>query len=406
MTTLKVNVIRKPTIKVKVLPNFPSSVTVTSPILLSKVGGNFAFSFDSNAFVVALGSLYQPIDGDLTAIAALNTTGYAKRTGANVWSLVSPVDSLNGQTGALTLVSPPQARLSLTSAVAVTTSDVTAATTVYLMAGSCPTSDGTNIIPNTAAQLSVVLDSTNHLSGKNFDVFKINDAGTMRIGTGPTWNSGAVAGSDTARGTGAGSTDISLLGNTGIWVNTNAITIRYSSVATVAVAAGQAVYLGSIRTTANGQTEDSVLNRFLFNAYNVAERKLLKLYQAGPDNYSIAAWTQAHSSALSKVTVLLGLTGSLVTIDVLDIVANSTATARIVHCGVGLDSTTVNSADITAYGTCTNTIVPTLSAHYRGNPGLGFHTFNGLEYGTGTDTQSWFGNASVSQAGIRGSVWA
>ena len=50
MTTLKVNVIRKPTIKVKVLPNFPSSVTATNPILLSQVGGNYSFSFDAVSF--------------------------------------------------------------------------------------------------------------------------------------------------------------------------------------------------------------------------------------------------------------------------------------------------------------------------------------------------------------------
>jgi len=72
MTTLKVNVIRKPTIKVKVLPNFPSSVSATSPILLSSVGGNYTFSFDLNA--LALGNIYQPVDATLTALAALDST--------------------------------------------------------------------------------------------------------------------------------------------------------------------------------------------------------------------------------------------------------------------------------------------------------------------------------------------
>jgi hypothetical protein len=62
------------TIKVKVLPRFPSSVTASSPILLSKVGGNYAFSFDAAAFEVTLGSLYQPIDSTLTALAALDST--------------------------------------------------------------------------------------------------------------------------------------------------------------------------------------------------------------------------------------------------------------------------------------------------------------------------------------------
>ena len=32
----------------------------------------------------------QPLDADLTAIAALGSTGYAKRTGANTWTLDTP----------------------------------------------------------------------------------------------------------------------------------------------------------------------------------------------------------------------------------------------------------------------------------------------------------------------------
>lgn len=38
-----------PTLKVKVLPRFPSSVIVNSPITLSTTGGNYTFGFDSSA---------------------------------------------------------------------------------------------------------------------------------------------------------------------------------------------------------------------------------------------------------------------------------------------------------------------------------------------------------------------
>jgi hypothetical protein len=60
--TLKVKVIRKPTIKVKVLPKFPASVSASDPIILSNVGGNYAFSFNMATVVAAVINLFQPIE--------------------------------------------------------------------------------------------------------------------------------------------------------------------------------------------------------------------------------------------------------------------------------------------------------------------------------------------------------
>ena len=48
-------------------------------------------SVDSNTYLTTTtaASTYQPLDADLTAIAALSTTGFLKRTGANTWTLDS-----------------------------------------------------------------------------------------------------------------------------------------------------------------------------------------------------------------------------------------------------------------------------------------------------------------------------
>lgn len=49
------------TIKVKVIPVFPSGATATSPIVLTKTNGVYAFTFDMTALLSALTPLFQPI---------------------------------------------------------------------------------------------------------------------------------------------------------------------------------------------------------------------------------------------------------------------------------------------------------------------------------------------------------
>lgn len=46
---------------------------------------------------------YQPLDGDLTAVAALSGTGIVRRTGANTWSTGTTVSAAEGGSGASTL---------------------------------------------------------------------------------------------------------------------------------------------------------------------------------------------------------------------------------------------------------------------------------------------------------------
>ena len=179
---------------------------------------------------------------------------------------------------------PPQGRLTLTSAVPVLTADATAATTIYYTpyrGTSVPLYDGSAWSNNELAEISLALDSSSghtgyHQSGKTFDLFVFDDAGTKRLGSGPAWSS------DSSRGTGAGTTELTL--RNGLLVNANSITARFgaSSGNTVSVAANKATYVGSFRASADGQTQfklgtiSSSAAAAAINVWNAYNRRSIK----------------------------------------------------------------------------------------------------------------------------------
>lgn len=76
---IKVKIVRRPQVKLKVLPRFPSSVTVESPILLDRTGGNYEFSLDVDALTDTLDPLYMSVSEATAAIGgSLTNTRLAK----------------------------------------------------------------------------------------------------------------------------------------------------------------------------------------------------------------------------------------------------------------------------------------------------------------------------------------
>lgn len=306
----------------------------------------------------------------------------------------------------------PQNRLTLTSGTAITTSDVTGATSIYLTAGQSITSDGKSITHDAAAQLTLPLNSNSghagyHQSGKNFDVFRINDGGTIRIGTGPAWTS------DTARGSGASTTEIHAFGNTGVWTNANTMTVRFGTLSgdTVSVAADRAVYLGSFRATANGQTEDSAGKRFLYNLYNQARRTLVRNYATVSWTFSTTtpgsgAYKIANSVSTNMVEVLSGLAGGGVSVHARGIHIGD-GTSREIGIGIGLGSSTTSS-HTTGQVANTSSIRDNSFAEYEGFLALGYQDFRWLEqcFSAGITVTSYGVSAdSRLKCGLSGVIW-
>ena len=105
---------------------------------------------------------------------------------------------------------------------------------------------------------------------------------------------------------------------------------------------------------------------------------------------------------------MVGVSEDKVNAETMILASNSTATIRAVSVGIGLDSTTVNSATLVARQAVGNTQAFPTRATYSGYPGVGKHTLVWLEYGAGADTQTWAGTGGTpnNQSGIVGGCFA
>lgn len=348
--------------------------------------------------------------------ALVDNTNVTPVEGAN-WTLFLPGVSVAD--GAITLAKlsselvgffaiTPQGRLTLTSGVGLTTSDVVGAISVYYtpFAGALvPIWDGTEFVPHVFTELSLPLDANSghvgyHSAAGNFDLFIFNDAGTLRLGSGPSWAVGG--GSTTARGSGAGSTELEL--KNGVWTNTQAITLRFGSASgnTVVVADNSATFVGTFAASANGQATDSADRRLLGNAYNVAPRPVRRTDPAVSVNYSAAIDQPVNADVNNCVDLVCPLDGMVVEIVASLLVENNDATPRSVSVAIGSDTTTAYPQALRNRQVIINQQT-TLMTHYKGSPGLGRRRFHWLYQGAGAGTQTWFLNGSYP-VGMIGSV--
>jgi hypothetical protein len=93
--------------------------------------------------------------------------------------------------------------------------------------------------------------------------------------------------------------------------------------------------------------------------------------------------------------------------------AVATGAGNQAQVGIGIDSTTVNSADLfplSATNTVTNGIYP-ITAQWEGFPGVGRHFLAWLEIAQAAGTTTWEGNnpgaiaGANTHSGIAGELW-
>lgn len=294
----------------------------------------------------------------------------------------------------------PQGRLTLTAALPVLSAAVTAATTIYYTpyCGSIIplyNSATGRFHPQVFAELTN--DTTASSTGKagpaavttnsNYDLFVWNDAGTIRLTRGPAWTS------STARGTGAGTTQISRV--VGLWSNTVAITNGPG--------AGLGTYVGTVRSDGSSQINwkpnpaaaagggNALLG--VFNAYNRVQVGAASTDTTANWAYGTATWRPANNSTSQRVSYIDGLAEVYVDSQY-DIVLNN-GSASEATIGINRDSTTATPTPAVTMSSGPGTFAVPTSVATKFVPSIGWHYLQPMEFASGAGP-SWYGDCAGS----------
>jgi hypothetical protein len=287
-----------------------------------------------------------------------------------------------------------QGRLTLETGVAVSTTDQLAKTSVFLTPNR---GNRLGLYDGTAWKMyaltaDVTLPLGTLTSAKNYDIFGFDSSSNVALEFSAAWTN------DTTRADALAFQD-------GILCKSGALTRRY---------------LGTMRTVSTTQTADSGgltgttqvgATRFLWNYYNRVPRPLSVIDTTASWSYGTAAFRQAHGAAGNKVEYVSGIADLLVEAIATaspQVFGTDAAPASDIRVGLGVDSTTVNSAPLIGrvymgFAGAGNFTLP-MSSVYRNYPGLGYHALNWLEYGQSVTggTLQWNGSGGGIVATIQG----
>lgn len=375
----------------------PSAGTAASAgeLSVTAIGETIVEAANAGAVLDALGftSATKAIVDDTTNGAILTTLGISAPAqtildDASVSAIRTTLglDGASGVLAALDLADAAtaqifQARLTLTSATAVTSADVTSASTIYLTpykGNKIAVYTGTRWKLMALTEISLALTAT---SGKPYDVWVYDNSGTLTLET-TVWTN------DTTRATALALQD-------GVYCKTGALTRRY---------------VGSFYAWDTNTTADSAAKRHLFNMYNRVRRRMqVKEADAGW-SYTTAVLRQANDDATNQLDFLCGVAEDCVDAELFVMSKNTNAdVTRYATIGVdGVNATFTNQIAInsTQEGTSTASNVRDHLVKYT-NTLLGRHYLTWCEYSTATGTTTWYGSdtATGMHGGMMGWVW-
>jgi hypothetical protein len=212
-------------------------------------------------------------------------------------------------------------------------------------------------------------------SDKNYDVFLYLSGNTAAIELSAAWTN------DTTRAD-------AIVRQDGVYVKSVDYTRRY---------------VGTIRAVSATATSDSQSRRFVWNYYNRVDRSLKVTESTDSWTYNTVAFRPSNNNIYNSFEYVVGDTTQL-TVHAQSI-GGCSGGAAYAGTGIGIDSTSVNSAD--AFGQNVNTLNAVIPCEYRGRPSVGYHRITWLECGGGVANMVWYGDAgqpALYQMGMIGLI--
>ncbi len=248
----------------------------------------------------------------------------------------------------------------------------------------------------TFTEQSVVLDSSNFLSGHVYDLFMFINAGVPTLGYGPAWTNTTTRSAAISR-------------QNGVWTNTLSITLRTAVGTTFSVNSNKATYVGTAYATANGQTGmaftasaagggGNVLG--LFSAYNQVQVNAYSQDSNSSWNNSSATWVHADANANNAISYVDGLGVCAVsgTYSVAAGYDTGTGVTTVAEIGAMLNwasgaPTFTAFNEVTAQSASFFTVLQ-LAAQFNFLPTLGYNTVSALESADSGSVVFFEGNGS------------
>ena len=123
--------------------------------------------------------------------------------------------------------------------------------------------------------------------------------------------------------------------------------------------------------------------------------------------YTIATYRQANANMANQFSMVIGVAETLLMARV-DSSAQPVSSAEFFAVGIGIDTSTTNSAQTMTMGgsfnAAVNSNVCQVSAQFRGYPTIGKHDIRWLEISDAVGTTTWYGDngRAFVQSGIHG----